>query len=119
MSFMVSRGYMTAAPILLTLFSATLYALSFPPFSLFPLAWVALVPFLLVIARLRPKPAALYGILWGISMTCGVAWCFPSMLTNFFGVSSIVGWGGLLTVGVVCAGIYYGAFALWLSWLVK
>ena len=106
-------------PFLLMVFSALLYALSFPPVSCFPLAWVALVPFFLAASKVRPGYAAAYGILWGVVMACGVAWCFPRMLTNYFGLSPIVGWVGLFAVGTGLAGVYYGAFAAWLSWLAR
>jgi apolipoprotein N-acyltransferase len=41
------------------------------------------------------------------------------MLTNYFGVSGVVGWVGLLVAGVGLAGMYSGAFALWLSWMAR
>jgi apolipoprotein N-acyltransferase len=110
---------MVALPLLLTISSALLYALSFPPFSLFPLAWVALVPFFLAASMVRPVAAAACGILWGMVMACGVAWCLPAMLVNYFQVSTLVSWAGFFAVGIGLSGIYYGAFAAWLSWLVR
>jgi apolipoprotein N-acyltransferase len=65
---------MRALPLFLTLVSAGLYALSFPPFFLFPLAWVALVPFFLAASMVRPSSAVAYGILWAVAATFGVAW---------------------------------------------
>jgi len=52
----------TRAPLLtpvgLTLLSAALYALCFPPVSLAPLAWIALVPLLAAASRALPGSAA-------------------------------------------------------------
>jgi len=106
-------------PFLLTVLSALLYALSFPPVSCFPLAWVALVPFFLAAAMTRPIWAAAYGILWGISAAYGVGWWFPETLARYFGVSLIVGWLGFFVVSIGLAGVYFGAFAAWLSWLAR
>jgi apolipoprotein N-acyltransferase len=39
------------------------------------------------------------------------------MLTNYFGLSPLVSWVGLVAVGIGLTGVYYGAFAAWLSWL--
>ncbi len=104
-------------PFLLTVLSALLYALSFPPVSFFPLAWVALVPFFLSASMVRPIYAAGYGILWGILAAYGVGWWFPEMLAHYFAVSLLVGWLGFFAMSIVLAGVYYGAFAAWLSWL--
>ena len=43
--------------------SSLLLVVSFPDFDLWPLAWVALVPLLCVIAR-RPRPLAAFGLGW-------------------------------------------------------
>ena len=106
-------------PPLLTICSAVLYALSFPPFSFWPLAWVALAPFFLAASLVHPRLAAVYGVFWGVAVACGVAWWLPRMLANYFGFSLIVGWAGLLAVGGGLAGIYFGTFAAWLSWLAR
>ena len=110
---------MTVIPLLLTIGSAILYILSFPPFALSSLMWVALVPFFLAASIVRPSRAAAYGVLWGVVMTCGVAWCVPKMLTDYLGLSTLAGWVGLFTIGIGLTGIYFGAFASWLSWLVR
>jgi len=65
----------------------------------------------------RPGFAAAYGVLWGVAMACGVAWCFPEMLVNYFGLSPAMSWIGFLAVGIGLTGVYYGAFAAWLSLL--
>src|SRR5712692_1023270 len=106
-------------PFLLTVFSALLYALSFPPFSVFPLVWVALVPFFLAASMVRPRSAAACGVLWGVVAAYGVGWWFPGMLAHYFGFPIVVGWVGFFAVGIGLAGIYFGAFAAWLSWLAR
>jgi apolipoprotein N-acyltransferase len=108
---------MTAAPLFLTLCSAVLYVLSFPPFALFPLIWVALVPFFLTASTVRPSSAAAYGLLWGALMTYGFGWSFAPMVVNYFGVSPAIGVIALFAVSIVLFGIYFSAFAAWLSWL--
>ena len=52
---------------LLALLSGGLLALCFPPFGLYPLAWVALVPLLWALARARrPRQGAWLGLLAGL-----------------------------------------------------
>jgi len=41
------------------------------------------------------------------------------MLGEYFGLSTIAGWVGLFTVSIGLTGIYFGAFASWLSWLIR
>ncbi|MBI3247847.1 MAG: apolipoprotein N-acyltransferase [Deltaproteobacteria bacterium] len=110
---------MTRSPLVLTFLSAAFYAASFPPFFLYPLAWMALVPFFLAVTTVPPFAAALYGILWSIFVTFGVAWWLPEMVANYLAVSVFIGWICFFAVGIGLAGIYFGAFAAWLSWLAR
>ena len=100
----------------LILISAVLYGLSFPPFSFSLLMWGALVPFFIVASRVPPRSAAAYGVLWGMIMTCSFGWSFPQLVANYFGLSLLSGWGLLMVVSLVLFGVYFGVFALWLSW---
>src|SRR5215831_501176 len=106
-------------PFLLTVFSALLYALSFPPVSFFPLAWVALVPFFLSASMVHPSAAAAYGVLWAVVAEYGVCWWLPETLAHYFRFPLIVGWLGFFALSVGLAGIYFGTFAAWLSWLAR
>src|ERR1043166_4098551 len=106
-------------PFVLTVLSALLYTLSFPPASLFPLAWVALVPFLLSTSMVHPCCAAVYGVLWGMVVAYGVGWWFPETLAHYFRFSLVIGWLGFFVVSVGVMGIYVGAFAAWCSWLAR
>lgn len=108
---------MPTAPIFLTLFSAALYALSFPPLSFWPFAWIALVPFFVALAQVRPFAAGGYGMIWGVMMVCGFGWYFPEMVTNYFGSSRVVGWLLLIAAGGGLFGVYFAVFAAWFSWL--
>lgn len=106
-------------PLLLTLASAVLYALSFPPCSLSWLAWVALTPFFFAVVQVRLHVAAVYGLLWGMVMTCGFGWSFATLVANYFATTPIVGAVALLAVSIGLFGVYYSAFAAWLSWLTR
>lgn len=110
---------MTVVPLLLTILSAILYVLSFPPFSLFPIMWVALVPLFLTATLVRPPLAAMYGLLWGILMTCGFGWSFVEMVANYFETSLTVGVVALFIVSLTLFGIYFSIFVAWLSWLTQ
>jgi apolipoprotein N-acyltransferase len=100
----------------LILISAVLYGLSFPPFSVSLLMWVALVPFFIVVVTEPPRAAAAYGVLWGMMMTCSFGWSFPQLIVNYFGLSLFLGCVLLGVVSLVLFGVYFGVFAAWLSW---
>ncbi len=102
---------MMPPPLLLMLGSAGLYTVSFPPFSFFPLAWVALVPFFVAASMVQPVAAAAYGLLWALVAAYGVAWCFPGMLADYFKLSPVGVWLGFFAVAIGLFGIYYSAFA--------
>lgn len=108
-----------APALLLTLLSAVLYTLSFPPFSLSFLAWIALTPLLFVAAGTPPHTAALYGLLWGVMAAYGVGWWFPGMVTNYLQLSFTVGWVAFFLVSAGLAGLYFSCFTAWVSWLAR
>lgn len=65
-----------------------LYACCFPPLSLWPLGWVALVPLLLAWRMAGPAPAALCGLLAGVAGTlASVHWLWVP-LTHAYGFSA-------------------------------
>jgi apolipoprotein N-acyltransferase len=99
--------------------SAGLYAASFPPFSLAPLAWIALAPLFAALVRLPPGRAAIAGCVWGIVAAYGVGWWFPSMVSGYFEAPPVVGWIAFVVVSTVLAGSYFAAFGAWLSSLTR
>jgi apolipoprotein N-acyltransferase len=105
--------------LLLTFLSASLYALSFPPFSLSFLAWIALIPLLYAASRTSPLVAAMCGLLWAIGAAYGVGWWFPGMVTNYLQLSLTAGWAAFFSVSVGLAGIYFACFTAWVSWLAR
>jgi apolipoprotein N-acyltransferase len=103
----------------LSALSGALYALCFPPWSLAPLAWVALVPFFVAVAQLRPPQAAVCGVVWTFVAAYGVGWWFPAMIAAYFEVSLLVGWLGFVAVTGTLAAGYFAALAAWISWLTR
>jgi len=85
---------------------------SFPNFELYPLAWIALVPLLVVIAR-NPSPLKAFILGWATGSVFFYATCY--WLTY-----SMIHYGGLPTVlaylllipGALVVGIFHGFFAL-------
>ncbi len=102
--------------IALVILSGAAYALLLPPFAWSPLAWVALVPLLIVLASESPTRAAAHGLLWAATATIGVAWWFPAMLERYFELPSALAWLGLLGLGVVVDGLPYAAFGVFVGW---
>jgi apolipoprotein N-acyltransferase len=93
------------AKLTLTLLSAGLYAASFPPLSLAPLAWVALAPFFAAVALVPPGRAAALGCVWGVAAAYGVGWWFPAMVSGYFEASRLVGWSIFFVVSVGLAAV--------------
>src|SRR5690349_7087411 len=87
-----------------------LLIVSFPNFELYPLAWIALVPLLVVIAR-RPSPLKAFILGWATGFVFFYATCY--WLTY-----SMIHYGGLPTVlaylllipGALVVGVFHGVF---------
>jgi apolipoprotein N-acyltransferase len=98
--------------LLATLISALLYGLAFPPLALRPVAWIALVPFMIAVRR--SSAATTVGLAWAwsivaSSMTTG--W-FPHAVTTYFQQPPVVGIGLFLGVTTCTATLEYVGFAL-------
>jgi apolipoprotein N-acyltransferase len=105
--------------LLLTLLSAALYAASFAPLALAPLAWVALAPWFAACARVRPLAGAGLGVLWGVAACWGVSYWLPGMLQDFFAVDAALAWAAFFAIALVLAGLYYGGFGAWLAFAAR
>jgi apolipoprotein N-acyltransferase len=99
--------------------SAALYAASFPPLSLFPLAWIALVPLLVAVVRVSPPRAASCGLLWGVLVCAGTAWWFPGMLSEYLAIPHWAGFVGFVIAATALVGLHTALFAGWLAWLAR
>jgi apolipoprotein N-acyltransferase len=116
-------GYVSARrdvpPALLTLATALLFGLSFPPVGAAPLAWVALVPFLVALARVPPLRAAGLALLLAPAGALGVTWWFPSMVSAYFGTTALVGALAWLAFCTASVGLQLVPFAVWTSWMAR
>src|SRR5262245_5308542 len=110
-------GYLARVPALLTILSAMLYAASFPPLELWPLAWVALAPLLVAATRVRPLAAALHGVLWAYAVCLLIGWPLAGMLSRHFSFPLWLGWIGFVVLVALLVAIHVAAFAAWLAWL--
>src|SRR5690349_1502913 len=98
--------------------SALLLILSFPNFEYYALAWIALVPLLVVIAR-RPSPLRAFILGWAVGTVFFYATCY--WLTY-----SMIHYGGLPTalayllviLPTLVVGIFHGLFALLVALMV-
>ena len=108
---------MSARHVVLVLVSAALYTLAFPPWYLWPLAWVAVVPFLRCLSDLTPGRAAVAGLLWGSAAIWGVAaWVAPAI--SFYYQQPW--WFGVAFCAIGCVllwGVHYAVFAGLASWV--
>lgn len=99
--------------------SAILLTLSFPNFDFWPLAWIGLVPLLLVLCR---RPAPINSLLLGwfagtIFFYSSCYWLTFSMI-EYGGLPAVVAYLLLLPAALV-VGIFPGLFALTLSLTIK
>jgi apolipoprotein N-acyltransferase len=93
------------------LLSALLLIISFPDFNLWPIAWLALVPILIVIAR-RPRPLSCFclGWLFGSVFFFGSCYWLTYSIIHFGGISPWLAYP-MLIPGAVVLGLFPGAFA--------
>ncbi len=101
----------TAACLIATTLSAVTYALAFPPTAFRPLAYVALVPFLVALRHSTPPRALALGLVWGVIDTLVVGACLTTAIENYYEQPAWLGWLFLLCVGMVTAVPFYGLFA--------
>ena len=99
--------------------SAILLILSFPNFELYPLAWIGLVPLLIVIAR-RPAPLRAFILGWAVGsvffyVTC--YWLTYSMI-HYGGLPAALAYLLLIPPALV-VGIFHGLFALLVALVVQ
>lgn len=101
----------------LTLLSVGMHTFLFPPWDQTALAWVALVPFLLVLLRVSPRRGALVGLAWGTLMMWGVGHWVPAALTFYYEQPAWFGVLFALAASLVFSGSYYAGFGACAAWV--
>lgn len=104
---------------LVAIVSAVLLIVSFPDFNLWPLAWIALVPLLVVLAR-EPKPVRSFFLGWltgSVFFYCSCYWLTFSMI-HYGGLSPLIAYL-LLLPGALTVGIFPGFFAIIIATAIK
>lgn len=108
----------TLAEVSLVIASALLLILSFPNFELWWLAWIGLVPFLLVVARSLPAGRAfLLGWLWGAVFFYGTCWWLTYPMIHYARISAWLAYP-LLVLPIALVAVFPALFSLLLSRLV-
>jgi apolipoprotein N-acyltransferase len=108
----------TSAEVCLVVGSALLLVLSFPDFELWPLAWVGLVPFFLIIARpIKGRRAFLLGWLWGAIFFYGTCWWLTYPMIHYAHISAWLAYP-LLVLPIALVGLFPALFSLLLSRLI-
>jgi apolipoprotein N-acyltransferase len=98
------------------LISAGTFGLASPPWQVPLLAWVALVPFFIVVRALSPARAAGAGLLWGTAAIWSVGYWVPGALANYYEQPLWFGVLFSLAASIVFAGSYAAGFAWCASW---
>jgi apolipoprotein N-acyltransferase len=95
--------------------TSLLLILSFPNFDFAPLAWIGLVPLLVVIAR-RPSPRSAFILGWatGTVFFYGSCYWLTYSMVHYGGLPSIVAYLMLLP-GALVIGVFPGIFAMLLA----
>ena len=83
----------------------------FPPFNLWPLVWIAMMPLLWALGKFRGRRAALKG--FGIAYFAGAVSCLIQ-----FNWLTTVSWLGAILLPLYLA-IYWGLFGLFVAWLAQ
>jgi apolipoprotein N-acyltransferase len=92
-----------------------LYGRCFAPARLHLLAWVVLVPALVVMRRARPPRAALLAAILALAGTAATVDWLPHTVTVYFGQPRLGGLGLLAAVALVMVVPPYTVFGLWYS----
>lgn len=98
--------------LLATVASGVLYALAFPPIRARPVAWVALVPLLLVLRDATWTRRLALGCLWTLVSGWSVGTWMPSAVSSYFDQPLAIGIALFLIVTGLMAAPYYAAFAV-------
>src|SRR5215216_3355845 len=95
--------------------STLLLIFSFPNFELYPLAWIALVPLLVVIAK-RPSPLRAFVLGWATGSVFFYASCYwlTYSMIHYGGLPTVVAYLLLLPAALI-VGVFPGLFALLLA----
>jgi apolipoprotein N-acyltransferase len=105
-------------PVLLPALAGALYALAFPFFDLWPLAWVFAVPLLFSVDGAGPGRAFLSGMISGLVAWAGVLYWIALVMSTYGGMSLFTAIL-LLLVLLAYLALYFGAFAWAASGLLK
>jgi apolipoprotein N-acyltransferase len=100
----------------LPFFSALLLIVSQPPLSIFPAAYLALVPLLLTLERDRPLQNVVAGLTTGVVAYTGLVYWVVVAMNTFGGISMPLAVFTLVLL-VLYLALYVGAFALLVPYL--
>ena len=115
----ISSNVPSLADCSVALFSAILLILSFPDFNLWPLAWGALIPLLLIVARLsQPFPCFCLGWLFGSVFFFGSCHWLTYSIIHFGGFSPWLAYS-MLIPGALVVGLFPGIFAALLAQMLR
>jgi apolipoprotein N-acyltransferase len=97
-------------PVLLPALAGILYALAFPFFGLWPLAWIFAVPLLFCVEGVSPGRAFLSGMISGLIAWAGVLYWIALVMSTYGGMGLFT---ATLLLGLLLAylALYFGAFA--------
>lgn len=105
--------------VLASLFSAALYTAAFPPYELSAVAWVVLVPLLLVLKPITAARRFLLGLLFGFGFALGVtSWSIHS-IAAYFEIPRAAAAAVAAAMYLLYVAIYVGLFAVAAGWLME
>ena len=111
-------GTPALAEVSLVIASALLLILSFPDFDLWPLAWIGMVPLLVVIGRpLKAPRAAVLGWLWGVVFFYGTCWWLTYPMIHYAHIPAWLAYP-LLLLPIALVALFPALFSLMLARLV-
>lgn len=99
--------------LLLALSAGLLYAVSFPSYNLWPLAWVWVVPLLYVLEGSAPRERFACGMVSGLVAWAGILYWIAYVMEAYGGMGLFTA-AALLFVLLLFLSLFFGAFA-WIS----
>jgi apolipoprotein N-acyltransferase len=105
----IARGTLLRAGALLL--GGACYVLALPPFDAAGLAWVAVVPLLLVIADCSPGQAFAWGLFYGFTTAWAATWFFAVALAHYFATGILLAVVGMSIAYTVAIASTFALFA--------
>ena len=105
--------------LLLAAVSAFFIGTSLTVSSAWPLGFIALTPWLIAAARVRPLLGFRLGVVVAVFGGLGFGYWLPGSLSSLLGIHPAWAWAGTVAISLLTLATFWGPFSLWVSWAAR